>query len=1113
MKKQLSGILAMLMCLTCFSGCDVVNSTKDFFVGGYNKVEGWVGGLFGKEEKVNEKLKDAATFLKNSLLQDKNTVETRADYELERKSLGFDVTWSVTVTEGDQNGVVVLDYEDEAKVIIDVDEAAKTDILYTLTATLKDAEGLTETISVNRKVLKAGGVPELLKVAPEVGVAYKLYVYQGNLKQDFYFTGSMDGHYFGTTQDSEAAADVYAEYVEGSTSEYYLYMQDKDGVKTYITLERGPGDDGKDHDNLNLSTTEKSAFRFDENLQTLVRDVNSSRTCYMGTFNTLDTIRASSITYATEPTNFVGGLATLVDRETATPEKKVSFEKEALAIKTKFNGSADSFRLPTKGSRYTDVQISWEVEENAIVSLNSRKDRLNVAAYTEKSTVKLTATIKVGEVIETQEFTLNLSLLYTTPEEIVNAAYALASGESLDDPYTLTGVITKITEAYTAQYGNITAEIQVGDMTDKPILCYRIKGTGADVVKVGDTITVTGIITNFNGTIEFTTGSSLDSYVIGEGNQGGGDQGGEDNTDPSDTIPAGAIVENPVAGVEYYLYAPNSNGNFYFNGTESSGRINGATDKAVKVVLEATDVANEFYLYFINNGVKTYVNGCTLSSTDNDGNPKADTSDFALQTAQPDNVWILDVAKKAFYTKNSNRMIGTDSSKDFTNFSTYAMSNYGSGSYAAAWFSTGTVGGNSGEVTPPAEDDDTTTTLTAVVPEAGKAYIFGMTQGNLQNKVYYLAGGMNGYYMETTDDASKAIATYIEATEGGYYFYTLNTDGSKLYINMVVSDTHVNGAYEATASTVYTIDQTNKTLIAVVNDADYWFGTRNDKTYTTMGPCAVSYAGFYAQFYAEVEGDDNQGGSGTVTPPAGDDDTTTMTPEEIVNAAYALGANEDLGTYTLTGVVIEISSAYNSEYSNVSVVIQVGNMVDKPITCYRMKGTGADVIKVGDTITCTGTLTNYVGDYGSTIEFKSGCTLDSYVVGEAPVVEGVVLSFADTTARTQFTTEVQVWEANGITLTNTKGSSNIADYSNPARFYKGSKVVIEFDSAVTKVVFVVAGYAEHKTAIKDTLEAAGYTVTVEGNNYIVEFIQAVTKIELTMAAQGRLAEIQATFAN
>ena len=38
-----------------------------------------------------------------------------------------------------------------------------------------------------------------------------------------------------------------------------------------------------------------------------------------------------------------------------------------------------------------------------------------------------------------------------------------------------------------------------------------------------------------------------------------------------------------------------------------------------------------------------------------------------------------------------------------------------------------------------------------------------------------------------------------------------------------------------------------------------------------------------------------------------------------------------------------------------------------------MKGTGAETLAVGDTITVTGTIKNYNG----TIEFDSGCTLDS----------------------------------------------------------------------------------------------------------------------------------------
>ena len=47
-----------------------------------------------------------------------------------------------------------------------------------------------------------------------------------------------------------------------------------------------------------------------------------------------------------------------------------------------------------------------------------------------------------------------------------------------------------------------------------------------------------------------------------------------------------------------------------------------------------------------------------------------------------------------------------------------------------------------------------------------------------------------------------------------------------------------------------------------------------------------------------------------------------------------------------------------------------------------------------------------------------------------------VISFADVANRTAFSTESQVWEQNGIKVTNNKASatSNIADYSNPVRF-------------------------------------------------------------------------------
>ena len=98
-----------------------------------------------------------------------------------------------------------------------------------------------------------------------------------------------------------------------------------------------------------------------------------------------------------------------------------------------------------------------------------------------------------------------------TAEDIVNAAYELAEGASLPEKKTLTGVIVSVDDAYNTQFSNVTVTIIVGDMYDKPIQCYRIKGTGADTIKVGDTITVSGTIKNYYGTIEFDAGSTLDA--------------------------------------------------------------------------------------------------------------------------------------------------------------------------------------------------------------------------------------------------------------------------------------------------------------------------------------------------------------------------------------------------------------------------------------------------------------------------------------------------------------------------------------------------------------------------------------------------------------------------
>ena len=235
------------------------------------------------------------------------------------------------------------------------------------------------------------------------------------------------------------------------------------------------------------------------------------------------------------------------------------------------------------------------------------------------------------------------------------------------------------------------------------------------------------------------------------------------------------------------------------------------------------------------------------------------------------------------------------------------------------------------------------------------------------------------------------------------------------------------------------------------------------------------------------------------------------TPEKIVNAAYALEEGATLGTYTLTGIVIE-HTEYNAQYNNLTVVIVVGDMTDKPITCFRIKGSEIANVKVGDTITVTGLIKNYYG----TIEFDAGSTLDSLVAGETPEepeqpsAETATISFADTANRTEFSTTKQVWVQNGITVTGNKASStsNVGDYANPARFYKGSTIIISTEKNIEKIVITCSGgskyYLTSATVTGGTLTSNGATATITCDG---------TANSVTLSALGnqvRIASIEVT---
>ncbi len=165
--------------------------------------------------------------------------------------------------------------------------------------------------------------------------------------------------------------------------------------------------------------------------------------------------------------------------------------------------------VPGDNEIYT---VEWTTDSDtiAVTRLENGMVKIDVDENNPKElNYKLTATVKDAAGNESSisfdrfvPAAINLDVM--TEEEIVDFAYTLEDGAALPVITALTGTIIAIPTPYSEQYDNITVNIQVGDLADKPIQCYRLVGGSA--LQVGDEITVAGIIKNYKGTIEFDKG-------------------------------------------------------------------------------------------------------------------------------------------------------------------------------------------------------------------------------------------------------------------------------------------------------------------------------------------------------------------------------------------------------------------------------------------------------------------------------------------------------------------------------------------------------------------------------------------------------------------------------
>ena len=221
----------------------------------------------------------------------------------------------------------------------------------------------------------------------------------------------------------------------------------------------------------------------------------------------------------------------------------------------------------------------------------------------------------------------------------------------------------------------------------------------------------------------------------------------------------------------------------------------------------------------------------------------------------------------------------------------------------------------------------------------------------------------------------------------------------------------------------------------------------------------------------------------------------------VVTVAQFNAATDNNVEYQVSGTISGIYQAYNSQYGNISLYIsdETGEMLAYRLSCEGITDP-ANTLTKGDLITVRGMRTLY----DSKPQMAQGGVIVEHTDVEVEVPEGAVtLSFADAANRTVFTTNQQVWEQNGIRLINDKGAStsNVADYVAPARFYKSSKLTVEY-AGMTKIEFV-CNNGTYASDLKSSITEG--TATVNGSVVTVVLSAAVDTYEIAkLAAQVRM---------
>ena len=448
-----------------------------------------------------------------------------------------------------------------------------------------------------------------------------------------------------------------------------------------------------------------------------------------------------------------------------------------------------------------------------------------------------------------------------TTAQIMDAAFALQSGESLEGAYTLTGVISSVDTPYSSQYKNITVTMKVAGYESKPIQCFRLAKGAVDVanLKVGDTITVYGSIVNYNGKVQFDQDSVLIERIAGEGN---------DFEVPEDSI---------------NISFANSANRVSFSATEQVWKENGIT---VTNAGQCGDYLNPVRFYK-NTTVTIEYPAMTRIIFNVAFADRVDQLAKTLVAMEGVVVSVYDLYVIADLTAATNSFTMTMADQTRVRDISICQGTTppaGGGNYEGSGSGSGS-GGNTGS--------GAYGTFTKT-PEVGKAYKLGLDQTK-KGATYYFTGAMSDYYGATETAYAQGVDVYLENADGGYYLYFMEGT-TKRYVAILASGTHINFTFNTGAKSVFVFDETLASLYTTLNGTVYYMGTYDN--YVTVGTTAQDKVAtsYVTHLYTSATGGNPSTGDG---PGSGSGSTTT--PPEIPEGSPSISFADKANRVSQTG--------------------------------------------------------------------------------------------------------------------------------------------------------------------------------------------------------------------